>query len=165
MANAPFFPTLNQIRSARRGELDGYAVAEALDQVGKAIKAINTQMSAKTSAPLTVVQPSAASASAGSASTRPSTRTVPSFADLTSGENDSAAMIVGTGASLSYTDAGIINASEIQGVAISGTPSAGWVPIALNGATAVWSLLGMITTLDCNSSVGLVGGLDCGVAA
>lgn len=46
----------------------------------------------------------------------------PTFSSLTGGTNTSAAMVVGTGASLSFTGTGSINASQYQGVtSVSGT--------------------------------------------
>lgn len=164
MANKPFFPTLNRIRSARRGELDGYAVAEAFDQVSKIVKQLNDQIAAvKPAAATTAATAKAAStATPSTTSSKPTSTTAPSFADLISGTNTGAAMFVGPGASLDYTGVGIINASEIQGVTISGTPSPGFVPIATSPTTAVWSPLGMTTAIDCMDATSLRGGLDCG---
>jgi hypothetical protein len=62
-----------------------------------------------------------------------------SFALLTSGENDSATMVVGTGASLSAVDDGVIDATEINGIKITGTPSLGKIPIGQGGDTAVFA--------------------------
>ena len=61
------------------------------------------------------------------------------FAAITAGTNTSAAMVLGTGSSLSYSGSGTNNASSVQGVAISGTPTAGMIPLATSGTAAVWT--------------------------
>lgn len=64
--------------------------------------------------------------------------TVP-FNDITSGTNTTATMVVGSGASLSFSGAGIVNANELYGVAISSTPPiAGQVLTATSPTTAAW---------------------------
>lgn len=64
------------------------------------------------------------------------------FSALTSGTNTTAAMTVGTGASFGYSGTGTVNANELFGVTISGTPSAGQVleatsPTAANFQTLI----------------------------
>ena len=60
------------------------------------------------------------------------------FSALTGGTNTAATMLVGTGASLGFTGSGVLNANQIQGIAISGTPSAGQVPTATSSSAATW---------------------------
>src|SRR5271157_2405402 len=60
------------------------------------------------------------------------------FGTLASGTNTTAAMDVGTGASLFATGTGVIDATEINGVPITGTPSLGKIPIG-QGTDAVWA--------------------------
>ena len=55
-----------------------------------------------------------------------------------SGTNVSATMTVGTGATLTFSGSGINNASLIRGVAITGTPTLGQIPIASSGSAAAW---------------------------
>ena len=65
-----------------------------------------------------------------------------SFALLTSGENNDAAMVVGHGASLSRDGDGLIDASEIGGIKIpAGTAAStvGKVPISQGDGTAAWA--------------------------
>lgn len=63
----------------------------------------------------------------------------PSFSALTSGANTDAAMVVGTGATLAAEDDGVINATEINGVPITGTPGLGKIPIGQGDGTAVFA--------------------------
>jgi hypothetical protein len=68
-----------------------------------------------------------------------STPTV-AFSNITSGTNSTATMTVGTGASLTFSGTGVINANEIYGVVISSTPpSAGQVLTATSSSAAQWS--------------------------
>jgi hypothetical protein len=69
----------------------------------------------------------------------------PSFSNITSGTNNSATMIVGGGATLTFNDSGsppsvgVVNANELYGVVISSTPpSAGQVLTATGSAAANW---------------------------
>jgi hypothetical protein len=55
-----------------------------------------------------------------------------------SGTNTTAAMILGSGSSLNFSGTGTSNASSINGIAISGTPHAGQLPISTSGTTAAW---------------------------
>lgn len=163
MANRPFFPTLNAIRSAKRGELDGYHVAEAFDQVSKIVKQLNDQLAAvKPAATAAAATGQAVVTATTSTSSKPASTSAPSFADLISGTNAGAAMVVGAGASLDYTGVGIINASQIAGVVVSGTPSVGYVLIATSPTTAKWSPLGLVTAIDCMDATSIRGGIDCG---
>lgn len=55
------------------------------------------------------------------------------FSAITGSTNTTAAMVVGTGASLSFTGSGVVNASELNGVAMINTPShIGQIPIVSN---------------------------------
>ncbi len=60
------------------------------------------------------------------------------FSAITAGTNTSAAMVVGTGASLTTSGSGTINATSIEGITISGTPSVGYVPTATSASAATW---------------------------
>lgn len=65
-----------------------------------------------------------------------------SFALLTSGENNEAAMVVGHGASLTRDADGLIDASEIGGIKIppgSAPTTVGKVPISQGDGTAAWA--------------------------
>jgi len=57
---------------------------------------------------------------------------------LTSGTNTSMSAVMGSGSSLGYTGTGAINASAVDGVTVTGTPSAGQVPTATSGTAATW---------------------------
>lgn len=61
-----------------------------------------------------------------------------SFTSITSGVNTQAAMVVGSGASLDFTGAGLINATEWAGTPITGAPTLGKIPIG-QGTTATWA--------------------------
>jgi hypothetical protein len=54
------------------------------------------------------------------------------------GTNTTATMTVGSGATLTTTGTGVNNATEIQGVAVNGTPGVGQIPIASSGTAAAW---------------------------
>lgn len=64
--------------------------------------------------------------------------TLSSFTSFTSGTNTTASMIISTGASLSFSGSGILNASQINGITVTGTPSAGQVITATSGSAANW---------------------------
>ncbi len=64
------------------------------------------------------------------------------FNTITGGTNTTAAMVVGSGGSLDITGTGINNASKVNGVAITGTPSAGYVPTATSSSAATWQAVG-----------------------
>lgn len=56
-----------------------------------------------------------------------------------SGTNVTATMTVGNGATLTFAAGGIVNASTINGVTVTGTPGIGQFPIATSSSTAVWA--------------------------
>ena len=60
------------------------------------------------------------------------------FNAITSGSNTTATMVVGSGGSLSFTGTGILNASQINGITVSGTPSTGQVLTATSSSAANW---------------------------
>lgn len=60
------------------------------------------------------------------------------FANITTGANTTATMTVGAGGTLTYTSTGVVNASEIDGVTVTGTPTAGQVITATSGTAADW---------------------------
>lgn len=60
------------------------------------------------------------------------------FSAIQTGTNLTATMTVGTGATLTFSGTGINNASKIQNVAITGTPTIGQIPIASSGTAAAW---------------------------
>lgn len=60
------------------------------------------------------------------------------FSALQTGTNLTATMTVGTGSTLTFSGTGINNASKIQNVAITGTPTLGQIPIASSGTAASW---------------------------
>jgi hypothetical protein len=69
----------------------------------------------------------------------PSSAAITAFNDLTSGTNTVAAMVVGTGASLSFSGTGTVNANQIVGTTVSGTTGTGNVVFdtapTISGAT------------------------------
>lgn len=79
----------------------------------------------------------------GALNAPPGTSTVvANFGKLTTGTNTDATMIVDSGATLKYTNKGVVNANEIGGILVSGnTPShVGQLLISQPGnATAVWA--------------------------
>src|ERR1035437_7122333 len=60
-----------------------------------------------------------------------------SFSSLTSGTND-VALPIGTGGGLTTSGSGVINANEVDGVLVTGTPSAGQVITATSPTAADW---------------------------
>lgn len=60
------------------------------------------------------------------------------FGSLASGTNTTAALVIGTGASLSFSGTGTVNANELTGITISGVPSVGQVLTATSPTAAVW---------------------------
>jgi hypothetical protein len=64
------------------------------------------------------------------------------FSALNGGTNTSAAMTVGSGASLGVTGTGTIAATSIGGVTVTGTPSTGQVIKATGSSTATWQSAG-----------------------
>lgn len=79
------------------------------------------------------------------------------FSALTSGSNTTAAMVVGTGASLGVAGTGTIGATSVGGITITGTPSVGWVPTATSSSAATWQAPaggGFITSLTTTGSSG-----------
>ena len=77
----------------------------------------------------------------------------PAFSAITSGTNTTAAMIVGTGSSLTYSGSGSINASALGSVAISGAASAGLCPVATSPTAGSWLICGANVNLSNLSSV------------
>jgi len=65
-----------------------------------------------------------------------------SFSATTSGTNTTAAMVVGSGATLDVSGTGTINATKIGGITITGTPSTGQVPTATSSSAATWQAAG-----------------------
>lgn len=63
----------------------------------------------------------------------------PAFSAITSGTNTGMAGVIGTGASLTVSGSGTNNATAIDGVTVSGTPSVGQVPTATSGSAASWA--------------------------
>lgn len=61
-----------------------------------------------------------------------------SFSAITSGTNSQATMNVGSGASLQPVGTGIVNANEINGVIVTGSPTSGQVLTATGSTTAIW---------------------------
>ncbi len=61
------------------------------------------------------------------------------FGSITSGSNTSAAMTVGSGASMTTSGTGTINANKLEGVTISGTPSTGQTLVATSSSAADWA--------------------------
>src|ERR1035437_6346084 len=64
------------------------------------------------------------------------------FGSLASGTNTTAALVIGTGASLSFSGSGIVNANELTGVVVSGVPSIRQVLTATGTAAATWQATG-----------------------
>lgn len=60
------------------------------------------------------------------------------FSNLTNGTNTSAAMVIGSGASMSVSGTGTIAATSVGGITITGTPSTGMVPTATSSSAATW---------------------------
>lgn len=64
------------------------------------------------------------------------------FSALTSGTNTAMAALVGSGATLEPTGSGVIEANELSGVTVSGTPSSGQVLTATSSSAADWQTPG-----------------------
>lgn len=60
------------------------------------------------------------------------------FSAITGGTNNSATMTVGTGSVVNRSGSGVIDASAVGGVTVSGSPAVGQVPIATSGTAAAW---------------------------
>jgi hypothetical protein len=81
------------------------------------------------------------------------TSATPGFNTIAGGTNNSgAAMIVGSSSSLGHSGSGTIDATAVNGVAVSGTPSAGQVPTATDSAHATWQTPGSGVTTTCNAN-------------
>lgn len=63
----------------------------------------------------------------------------PSFTDITTGTNITAAMLVGSGGSLGFTGTGTLNAKSVNGTIFSNAESLGKIPIGQGDGTAVWA--------------------------
>ena len=64
------------------------------------------------------------------------------FSALASSTNTTAAMVVGTGASLAASGSGIVNATEINGIPITGALThAGQIPISQPGNTSAFLIM------------------------
>lgn len=61
------------------------------------------------------------------------------FGSITTGSNTTAAMTVGSGASMTTSGTGTINANKLEGVTISGTPSTGQTLVATSSSAADWA--------------------------
>lgn len=59
------------------------------------------------------------------------------WSDVTTGTN-ATTLHVGSGGTLDTTGTGIINATKINGVSVTGTPAAGYVPTATSSSSATW---------------------------
>jgi hypothetical protein len=69
----------------------------------------------------------------------PNTTGSTSFSAITSGTNTSATMIVGSGATLTFSGTGVVNANQIVGVAVTNTPTAtNQVLVTTSTSTAQW---------------------------
>lgn len=130
-----------------------------LESPNPPVSAINTSSGAPDAGKLVLtgangkIDPSIVTGGSGGAS---------SFDEITSGTNVTADMIVGSGGQLVTTGTGVIAATSVGGVTVTGVPTVGQIIRATSPTAADWESLGQIITLDCNSSTGLVGGLDCG---
>jgi len=62
----------------------------------------------------------------------------PAFSAITSATNTTAAMVLGTGSSLTVSGSGTNNATSVGGITITGTPSTGYVPTATSSSAATW---------------------------
>lgn len=60
------------------------------------------------------------------------------FNAITSGSNTTATMNVGSGATLSFSGSGVLNASKINGITVTGTPAIGNVLTATSTSAANW---------------------------
>src|SRR5208282_4760621 len=61
------------------------------------------------------------------------------FGDITTDTNTAATMTVGTGAALTFSGSGVVNANTLFGVTLGGTvPTTGWVLTATSPTTADW---------------------------
>lgn len=63
---------------------------------------------------------------------------ISTFNQIGSGTNTSATMTIGTGGTLTFSGSGIVNASQINGVTVSNTPTIGKYLIATSGTGASW---------------------------
>jgi hypothetical protein len=136
----PFQPTLQGIRVAQQPK--GSDIAEAFDGVNKIASSLDSRIAAleagkpATAGSTTVVE----AAPSAPPSAPPSQPDTGSFASITSGVNTKADMTVGDGASLEAGGTGVINATEINGIPIQGTPAGGDVPIYnASSEVAVWA--------------------------
>ncbi len=62
------------------------------------------------------------------------------------------ALTIPNGDSLTFSGTGTNNASSINGITVTGTPSVGWVPTATSGTTATWQATGSGTAFSAITS-------------
>ncbi len=73
------------------------------------------------------------------------------------------ALTIPNGDSLTFSGTGTNNASSINGVTVTGTPSVGWVPTATSGTTATWQATGSGTAFSAiTSSTNTTAAMLCG---
>lgn len=80
------------------------------------------------------------------------------FSAITGSTNTTATMLVGTGASLSFTGSGVLNANQLGGIAISGTPATGSILTATSSSAASWASPAAGTVTSVATGSGLTGG-------
>jgi fibronectin-binding autotransporter adhesin len=83
------------------------------------------------------------------------------FAGISSGTNTTGIMNCGTGCSVSFSGSGLVNASAINGVIVSNTPTAGQVLVSLTGATASWQNPGTVTFGGITTGTNTVATMTC----
>jgi len=85
------------------------------------------------------------------------------FSSLTSGSNNNANMLVSGNGNLAPdpSNPGTVSANEVNGAAV---PASATLLSSNSFGQIIAASVGFITSLDCNSSSGLLGGLDCGVS-
>jgi hypothetical protein len=81
-------------------------------------------------------------ATSGTAATWQTPVSGTTFSAITGGTNTTAAMLIGTGASLNVTGTGSNNATAIDGITITGTPTTGQVPTFTSGSAGTWQTVG-----------------------
>lgn len=172
----PFIPTLHEIRTAEPARLRPLAVAEGFDAVSAHLQQLTERLASLEGGVQTIEQKVAASGTSTSTTTNSAApastpavnkpapvATPPSFSVITDGENTQAAMVVGTGASITIdpTNPGEIEASQIWTTPVDPTPpsDAGEVLVTeYQGSpaslVAVFRQFG-INGIDCETSPGI----------